>query len=79
MKLVLAAGVVAMLLGIVSGPALIAFLRRNDPATNRWSTKAPMPVAIDSMYAAAVGNVIYIVGGFNPLGGHSPLVRKASR
>ena len=30
MKLVLAAGVVAMLLGIVSGPALIAFLRRHE-------------------------------------------------
>ncbi|HEY2867976.1 MAG TPA: hypothetical protein VGJ11_00625, partial [Gaiellales bacterium] len=30
MKLVLASGVVAMLLGIVSGPALIAFLRRNE-------------------------------------------------
>jgi phospho-N-acetylmuramoyl-pentapeptide-transferase len=29
-KLVLAAGVVAMLLGIVSGPALIAFLRRHE-------------------------------------------------
>ena len=30
MKLVLASGVVAMLLGIVSGPALIAFLRRHE-------------------------------------------------
>ena len=33
-KLVLAAGVVAMLLGIVSGPAFIAFLRRNEFGQN---------------------------------------------
>ena len=30
MKQVLAAGVAAMLLGILSGPAFIAFLRRNE-------------------------------------------------
>ncbi len=34
MKLVLAAGVVAMMLGIVSGPAFIAFLRRHEFGQN---------------------------------------------
>lgn len=40
-----------------------------DPATNSWSTKAPMPTARNGLAIAVVNNRIYAIGGatnFNP-------------
>ncbi len=34
-----------------------------DPATDRWSAKAPMPTARHGMGAVAVGRRIYVPGG----------------
>lgn len=35
-----------------------------NPATDSWSEKSPIPVAIDSVYAVASKNIIYVVGGY---------------
>ena len=35
---------------------------RFDTATNTWDTRAPLPVALDSTYAVAIDNRIYIPG-----------------
>jgi hypothetical protein len=34
-----------------------------DPATNTWSTKAPLPVKLNHVQAVVVGGKIYVVGG----------------
>jgi N-acetylneuraminic acid mutarotase len=34
-----------------------------DPATNTWTTKAPMPTARGGTAAGVVNNVLYVVGG----------------
>ena len=35
-----------------------------DPASDTWSTKAPLPTAVDSMSATVDNGLIYVVGGF---------------
>jgi N-acetylneuraminic acid mutarotase len=35
-----------------------------DPATDSWSTKAPMPIAAAAYASAVLDNKIYIIGGF---------------
>lgn len=37
-----------------------------DPATNTWSDRAPLPVALQTSAAAAVGGKLYVFGGFVP-------------
>ena len=39
-----------------------------DPATNRWHNVAPIPTPRDHLTAAAVGGIVYAIGGrpFNP-------------
>jgi len=39
-----------------------------DPATNSWSTGAPLPVATGGGCAAVVSNVLYYIGGNNGTG-----------
>jgi N-acetylneuraminic acid mutarotase len=34
-----------------------------DPATNLWSTKAPMPTARTRLGSAVINNLLYAVGG----------------
>src|SRR2546422_11570068 len=34
-----------------------------DPATNRWNNAAPIPTPRDHLTAAAVGGVVYAIGG----------------
>lgn len=35
-----------------------------DPATDRWSAKAPLPITIHHAGAAAIGERLYVVGGY---------------
>lgn len=35
-----------------------------DPSTNRWTTKAPLPIGLHHAGAASVGGRIYVIGGF---------------
>ena len=35
-----------------------------DPATNRWETKAPLPVRLHHAGAASVGGKLYVAGGY---------------
>lgn len=37
-----------------------------DPATNRWTEKAPLPIPLHHTSAARVGNRLYVIGGFTP-------------
>lgn len=37
-----------------------------DPATDRWSTRAPLPVGLHHAGAAAVDDRLFVVGGFTP-------------
>ena len=36
-----------------------------DPATDSWTTKAPMPIAMSGYASAVVDNKIYVFGGFS--------------
>lgn len=47
----------------VGGGALTT-VEAYNPATNTWSEKSPIPVAIDSVYAVESKNIIYVVGGY---------------
>lgn len=47
----------------VGGGALTT-VEAYDPAKDSWSEKSPIPVAIDSVYAVASKNIIYVVGGY---------------
>lgn len=51
--------------------ACCAFVSSNvlqvyDPSTNVWTLKRPMPAARHYAAAAAIGNYIYVIGGFPP-------------
>ncbi len=37
-----------------------------DPATDRWTTKAPLPIGLHHAGAAAVEDRLFVVGGFTP-------------
>jgi N-acetylneuraminic acid mutarotase len=38
-----------------------------DPASNSWSTRAPMPTARDALSVVVVDDVLYAIGGFDGL------------
>ncbi|WP_306392801.1 Kelch repeat-containing protein [Telluria beijingensis] len=46
-----------------SRPVNVATLEVYDPATNRWETRAPMPLAQGGLAAAAHGGKLYVFGG----------------
>ncbi|MEW6208225.1 MAG: LamG-like jellyroll fold domain-containing protein [Acidobacteriota bacterium] len=43
----------------------LATVEAYDPATNTWTSKAPMPTARHALAASAVNGIIYAIGGFN--------------
>lgn len=47
----------------VGGGALTT-VEAYNPVTNSWAEKSPIPVAIDSVYAVASKNIIYVAGGY---------------
>lgn len=51
-----------------TGGGAMTVVEAYDPATNSWTTKSPIPIAngIDSVYAIADKNIIYVVGGYVP-------------
>jgi N-acetylneuraminic acid mutarotase len=55
----------------VGGGALTT-VEAYDPATDTWSEKSPIPGAVDSVYAVASKNIIYVVGGFVQGSGRVP-------
>jgi N-acetylneuraminic acid mutarotase len=56
-----------------AGGAILATLEAYDPASNTWTTKAPMPTARYLLATAAVNGVLYAVGGTNSQSGNSDL------
>ncbi len=50
--------------GCATGTGAMTVVEAYNPATNTWSTKAPLPTATDSVYAAALKGIIYVVGGY---------------
>ena len=62
-----AGGVADGILYVVGGVAWpatkVATVEAYDPATNTWTTKAPMPTAKSNATAAVVNGVLYVVGG----------------
>ncbi len=55
-----------------SGGGATTVVEAYDPATNSWSEKAPLPVAIDSVYAVESKNIIYVAGGYVQGSGRVP-------
>lgn len=47
-----------------SGSAVSNAVERYDPATNSWQVLAAMPYSAHGLGAVAVGNAIYVMGGF---------------
>lgn len=39
-----------------------------DPATNTWATAAPMPVALHHAGLVGVGDLLYLIGGYDDIG-----------
>src|SRR5262249_43050112 len=42
----------------------VATVELFDPRENRWSTRTPLPVALHHAAAAAVGDRLFVVGGY---------------
>jgi hypothetical protein len=41
-------------------------VNRYEPATNTWTARAPLPVAVGQAAVGAAGNKVYVAGGFTP-------------
>ena len=50
-------------MGFISGGTVVATCEEYDPATNTWSTKAPMPTALADLAAAGVNGRVCVAGG----------------
>jgi len=49
-----------------SGNGALTVVEAYNPATNTWTTKAPLPTATDSVTAVAASGSIYVIGGYVP-------------
>jgi len=49
-----------------TGGGVLPVVEAYNPATNKWSTKAPLPTATDSVTAVAASGFIYVIGGYVP-------------
>src|SRR5574339_509865 len=48
--------------------AITSAVEEYDPLTDRWSTKAPMPVGLHHVGIGVVGGRLYVIGGYNKSG-----------
>jgi N-acetylneuraminic acid mutarotase len=55
-------------LGNVINLAITPSLQEYDPSTDRWSTKAPMPVGLHHVGIAVTGGRLYVIGGYRQSG-----------
>ncbi len=53
-------------------PSVVATVEAYDPATNTWSTRAPMPTARYAEQIVEMNGILYAVGGYTELGFTSP-------
>jgi len=60
--------------GCATGVGAMSVVEAYDPASNTWTTKAPLPTATDSINAVVEKGIIYVVGGYVPGGGRVPTV-----
>jgi N-acetylneuraminic acid mutarotase len=51
-------------LGNVLNLAITPSLEEYDPATDRWTSKAPMPVGLHHVGIAVTGGRLYVIGGY---------------
>ena len=56
------------------GHTLINVVEAYDPATDTWSTKAPLPMAMNSVYAVVDGGIVFTIGGYNDASVRVPAV-----
>lgn len=55
-------------LGNVLNFAITPALEEYDPATDRWTAKAPMPVGLHHVGIGVVGGRLYVIGGYKQSG-----------
>jgi N-acetylneuraminic acid mutarotase len=48
---------------IIGMPGNVDLVEEYDPATDAWTTRAPMPTARSGLNSAVMGDVIYVAGG----------------
>jgi hypothetical protein len=51
--------------GGFDGTSALTLVEAYDPATDQWSTRAAMPGGVVAPAAAAIGENLFVVGGFN--------------
>jgi N-acetylneuraminic acid mutarotase len=55
-------------LGNVMNLAITPSLEEYDPSTDRWTTKAPMPVGLHHVGIGVTGGRLYVIGGYRQSG-----------
>ncbi|MEW6542439.1 MAG: kelch repeat-containing protein [Nitrospirota bacterium] len=51
-------------LGNLPSPTISRTVEEYDPATDRWTTKAPLPVGLHHVGLVSLGDRLYLVGGY---------------
>jgi uncharacterized protein (TIGR03437 family) len=62
-------------IGGANDSAALTVVEAYNPATDTWSTMAPMPIPSDSVNATVENNIIYVVGGYNTSSGRLATVQ----
>ena len=55
-------------LGNLTNLAITPLVEEYDPATDRWTTKAPLPVGLHHVGIGATGGRLYVIGGYRQSG-----------
>jgi N-acetylneuraminic acid mutarotase len=55
-------------LGNLLNLAITASVQEYDPSTDRWTTKAPMPVGLHHVGIGVTGGRLYVIGGYSQSG-----------
>lgn len=54
-------------IGGIAGDTILSSVERYDPATNHWTSVAPLPEPLHHTAAAAIEDSIYVIGGYRTL------------